>query len=344
MIFSSPRRTIRRGFTLVEMLVVVAIIGILAGLISAVAVRAKRTAEQAVITVDFSELDRVLKVYKDKYGEYPPDGTNPTDANSNGIPDSFERHFQKVFPRANLLSELGILFQVYKFPCDPSNPGQLQAFFQNYTPATALAFWLGGMQDDDYSTVAAKNPKSLYIGFSSNPMQPLSDKTGSTFSTSASKSRTSPMFDFDTDRINDPTGAAVSNTIFRQYLGKANVPFPYVYFRAELNQKYPYLTPSTLGAQLSNRAKFYMDPVKGPKPYYDSTSQSWINSTSFQLIFCGFDNTFGAGNWYPLGKWPPNPKPLPLPYNWQVIYYQYDNANLDDITNFSGGAVGDKVP
>jgi len=109
MICSSPRQTVRRGFTLVEMLVVVAIIGILASLITVVAVKAMATAKKAVVVMEFSELDRTLNAYKAKYNEFPPDGADQTDADGNGIPDAFERHFQKVFPKANLISELALL-------------------------------------------------------------------------------------------------------------------------------------------------------------------------------------------------------------------------------------------
>ncbi len=61
------------GFTLVEMLVVITIIGILAGLVIPAVVVAMRKAKEATIVMEISQLDMALKAYKEKFGEYPPD-------------------------------------------------------------------------------------------------------------------------------------------------------------------------------------------------------------------------------------------------------------------------------
>jgi prepilin-type N-terminal cleavage/methylation domain-containing protein len=354
---SFTARRARRGFTLVEMLVVIAIIGILAGLITAAAYTALKKARETAITVEFTQMDMALKAYKDKYGEYPPDGTDRTDANNNGVPDSFERHFSRVFPNANLasqpyaLSELGILSANCKFPCDPSNAGTLRQFFANYTPATALVFWLGGMQEDDYSANPGKNPSSRLMGFSSDPVHPLSGLP--------TASRQPMWYEFDLTRVRDPSGATVSNTIFRHYLGNANVPQPYAYFRAEINQR------SWEYCQNIPRkdVKFFgNDPNHLVHPYFDATQATstmpgaWINPSSYQLLFCGFDNTFGFGNWYPIGKWTTTPSVL-APANWRFIFFPYDDPNDttnprrpsgyyndDDITNFAAGRIDSKKP
>jgi len=63
----------RHAFTLVELLVVITIIGILAGLITAAAVNARRAAKRAVIRTEISELEMAIEKYKTEYGEYPPD-------------------------------------------------------------------------------------------------------------------------------------------------------------------------------------------------------------------------------------------------------------------------------
>ena len=61
-----------RGFTLVEMLVVVLIIGILAGLISAAAIRGLHRAKVARISVEIEQISLALEQYKQQFGEYPP--------------------------------------------------------------------------------------------------------------------------------------------------------------------------------------------------------------------------------------------------------------------------------
>jgi len=127
------RRRLRRSFTLVEMLVVVVIIGILAGLITAAAVVATKTAKNTRIVVEIGELDMAIKAFKEKLGDYPPDGSDATATN---------RFLQRAFPQ-------------YR--------GTLPTGF-TLNPANALVFWLGGC---DASGNFTGN------GFSANPRNPF---------------------------------------------------------------------------------------------------------------------------------------------------------------------------
>jgi len=134
MIVNKPSEERRRGFTLIEMLVVVTIIGILAGLITAAALRARTRAKIALIVLEVSELDAACKMFKEKFGEYPPDGSDTA---------ATARFILKAFPR--------------KDPLKPGPPG--------IDPSTALVFWLGG-----YPTPP---PDSLLNGFSADPADPF---------------------------------------------------------------------------------------------------------------------------------------------------------------------------
>ena len=65
------RRLQRRAFTLVEMLVVIAIIAILAGILIPVVGRAKTKAKVAAARVEMAGLETAIKSYKNDYNRWP---------------------------------------------------------------------------------------------------------------------------------------------------------------------------------------------------------------------------------------------------------------------------------
>ena len=65
-----------RGFTLVEMLVVVTIIGILAAILIPTIATVQRRAKNTTITVEMEQLSEALEAYKQEHKDYPPDFTN----------------------------------------------------------------------------------------------------------------------------------------------------------------------------------------------------------------------------------------------------------------------------
>ena len=128
---------VRRGFTLVEMLVVVVIIGILASLITAAAMQAKRRARIAVITLEIAQLDLACKAFKERFGEYPPDGLDAAVTT---------RFVKKAFP-----------------PFTGSAPAEALAV----TPVTALAYWLG--------TAFSADPTNPFGGATTSKIGPFFD-------------------------------------------------------------------------------------------------------------------------------------------------------------------------
>ncbi len=68
----------RAGFTLVELLTVVILIGFLAGMVAGTAPAVMRSVKSSAIRSEIQQLSMALEAYKAEYGEYPPDGTDQT--------------------------------------------------------------------------------------------------------------------------------------------------------------------------------------------------------------------------------------------------------------------------
>lgn len=78
------------GFTLAELLVVVAIIGLLAALITPALYRVVLRARENRIAQEVSQLHQAAESYKQAHGDYPPDFSDAT---------VVTRHFRKAFQR-----------------------------------------------------------------------------------------------------------------------------------------------------------------------------------------------------------------------------------------------------
>ena len=178
---------LRRGFTLVEVLVVIAIIGMLVGLLVPAVMSAKNSATRTVIKSDMTELVNALENFRTQIGngQYPPDGTNVAD---------LQQFCKAAWPRVYWVTTAATAAGY------AANPPQVP--YPTITPDTALCFWLGGAQDGPAPTAT---PPAIphFIGFSANPTNPF-DFGGS---------RTPVILEFDKNRVNpSPTGnTLVSN-------------------------------------------------------------------------------------------------------------------------------------
>ncbi len=72
-----------KGFTLIELIVVIAIIGILAGIIVVATGGARTSARDARRVVDLQEVQIALEMYYNVYRSYPDDSGSPADSYDN---------------------------------------------------------------------------------------------------------------------------------------------------------------------------------------------------------------------------------------------------------------------
>ena len=117
----------RSGFTLVELLVVITIIGVLAALITPAVFQARRTGQISAIKAEIDLLHMAMMHYKNEYGSFPPCSSGTSSS------DPAARHIRRLFPRtaasyvpsaattpANSL--VGWLGGYSRNPTDPLNP------------------------------------------------------------------------------------------------------------------------------------------------------------------------------------------------------------------------------
>src|SRR5436305_141846 len=71
------------AFTLIEMLVVIAIIGLLAALLMNLLPRASNMKIRTRVKAELAQVDMAIETYKEKRGYYPPD--NPSNPGSNSL-------------------------------------------------------------------------------------------------------------------------------------------------------------------------------------------------------------------------------------------------------------------
>ena len=114
----------RRGFTLVELLVVVGIIALLAALVTPAVLNARKAARNAAIKAEIDMLHMALMNYKNEYGSFPPCSSGT----AAGTP--MYKHLQRLFPRADVAADM-----------KTATAGAV-------TPQNAIASWLSGYTTD----------------------------------------------------------------------------------------------------------------------------------------------------------------------------------------------------
>lgn len=315
----------RSAFTLVEMLTVIVIIGILAGLISAAAIYARARAREAAIYTQIKQLEASLMQYKNEYGEFPPDfwGLNdPNAALQQKAQQDLRRHLRKRWPKYAAGGD-----PVVQFAADLTAAGLDPT---KLDPASALVFWLGGLPEEAPSGIWKP------AGFHADEEHPFQ----------FGQPRTGPMFEFDPKKItNDAVG------VLRYYM-EAPTGSPLVYFRAQRdpsNGRFEYGLISGTAflpmsyvhfndadpdpkANRSNIAVPYLDgdPQAGvpADPAVAANKRNWRNPETFQIIHPGLDGVFGNSR---------NASGNVVLFRFTISGqgFSADGGDFDNITNFA---------
>lgn len=129
------RHRVARGFTLVEILVVIAIIGILMSVAIPAISNALSNAKTGAQRLEINALEQAVEAYQAKYGDYPPDGSNQA---------VLIRHMRKLFPRM-AEPDLTLLDRLTDDSAD-DDAGDFSGVAMDR--AEALVFFLGGFSKD----------------------------------------------------------------------------------------------------------------------------------------------------------------------------------------------------
>jgi prepilin-type N-terminal cleavage/methylation domain-containing protein len=188
-------KTSRSGFTLVEILVVITIIGLVAAIALPAIGQALARARNAAIKTEIDMLHLAVMNYRNEYGSFPPSGTTGFAVSST---EPAVRHLLRLFPR---MSTGTVNHQLQNTTYQ--NVGNTPAVTTGTIhPANALPLWL--------------------YGYTNDPTLPV--LTGGTPPLPRAK-----MYDFDTARL---SGTFSTYTPRMQYFAAGKPASPYIYIAA----------------------------------------------------------------------------------------------------------------
>lgn len=247
----------RRGFTLIEMMLVIAIIALLAAMLLPAIQSAQTTARNAAVRSEISQLEAAIANFKATYGVEPPSGiTICTNETEWGLP-------------ANAVSKTIIsrIWPNFQFGTGAVYPTAWTAASYTLNGSECLAFFLGGI-------VTGGAPQ----GFSKNPTTPFAYTGGET--------RQGPFFEFQPNRLKETPVAANKTAGFQVYFdslpGQTN---PYLYLSSYEGRGY-LSTDIPLVNGTSNQVL--------PGPYRVASGGSFHKAKSFQIISPGMDGEFSS--------------------------------------------------
>ncbi|MBC8289642.1 MAG: type II secretion system protein [Planctomycetes bacterium] len=305
----------RTAFTLIEILVVLAILAILIGLLFPVLGGATKSARVMEVKSDMERLTSAITAFKLEFSVEPPGSLTLSET---GV---WTAAAHSDLPRSR--AELRKIFPDFTFVATDFNGDGVNDPVVSLSGAECLVFFLGGMRDPTSGALDS---------FSTNPIAPFRTG-GSRFNTfydfgvsgydTVAGTWTGRLVDLDGDGfpelLDTIPGQLKPYLYFSTYGGKA-------YRTVAGNPGHPSITvtPAWHNPENYNSAS----PVNGmPYPYYRTWNPASTgasvphNKKSFQIISPGFDYAYGTGG----------------PFNPDKSGSLLAKEDRDNIVNFHGG-------
>ncbi|MBI3865192.1 MAG: type II secretion system protein [Planctomycetia bacterium] len=316
------------GFTLVEMLVVIVIIGVLMGLAVPVFMQSRVRVNEAAVAMEIKGLESAVSAFKAKYGVEPPSQFRLwlTQAGWNSDPASMAT-VRRIWPQFDFSMGGGAGTAYPWFWASIATTGGGNPVL-NMNSGECLMFFLGGV-------IPAQGPNQAPVGFSKNPSYPFAPITPTnasgtpTAGAAANSNREGPFFEMaNIARIKDSDG----NGINEWYDSIPNQTRPYLYFSSYEGGGYR-IAELPSGGTLLDVYRVWSPPTSTPNatpPVPGTATQSLPaqKPQTFQIISPGYDGDYGYGGVHNDSL--PNSG---LQRNTATGKY----PDADNITNFSGG-------
>lgn len=312
----------RRGFTLVEMLVVLGIIAVLVALLAPAVMAAINNARRTAIAAEISGLDNAVTAYQQKRGDFPPNFRDHA---------AFIRHVRKCYPKITPLHLAEVERRVWSTPPDYLATNIDFTRVPNMDEGESLVFWLYLVDNDPREPF-----KAIVFGIGPGATNPL-----------LAAGSPEHIYPFKEDRL-----ITSDDDLMPSYRAIYSKETFYLYLDQRSYDDFLNFTNATTTA--NSRAFGELRTLGETRPYWSEIRATTgplpalpasllphfkaMNPTSFQIICAGQDGLFGAD--------PPTPGTKFFPGGGGTSggrgYWPEDNDNM---TNFSEGRrLEDHIP